>query len=160
MELNWELKACASIFTPTCTPTFTPAFSPYPLRVAVELPAGSVDEVLQPVVRRAVDVGDVEREDDVVAALFERTLRYVDEAQLVLARQLLVALADVGGNGDRCPAELRREAVALVVGKLLGHGIDGFHELVCLLPALKVAERAGRSLGVKVGVKVGVIGGS
>ena len=158
MELNWELKACASIFTPTCTPTFTPAFSPYSFGVAVELPAGSVDEVLQAVVRRLVDVLDVEREDDVVSAFLERPLRDVHESQLVGLRQLLVALADVGGYGDRRPAELRREAVTLVVGEGFRHSVNLLDELVSFLPAFKVAERAGRSLGVKVGVKVGVIG--
>ena len=85
-------------------------------------------------------VAYVVREDDVIAALFQRALRDVEEPEFIGFRQLAITLGYVGRDADRCPLELRHQCELLVVGEHLLGLVEGQYELMRFLPSANFSE--------------------
>src|SRR6516165_5721148 len=72
-------------------------------------------------------------EDQVVAALLQRTLCDVQEPSFLGWTAFAKALSNVGGYGNRGPAHLMGQPKLLSIGKRFGESINCQHELIRLL---------------------------
>src|SRR5215471_18257665 len=79
-------------------------------------------------------------EDQVVAALLQRTLCDVQEPSFLGWTAFAKALSNVGGYGNRGPAHLMGQPKLLSIGKRFGESINCQHELMRLLPYHQIPE--------------------
>jgi hypothetical protein len=92
-----------------------------------------------------VAVAEVPGQDEVVAALLERSLGDVHEARLVLLATSSEPFRDIGWDRNCCPAQLHRQAIRLVPRETRREGIDCQHKSVGLLPYHQIAKGSCRS---------------
>jgi len=88
---------------------------------------------------RIIEIGEIMREGEQGVQFAYRALGDSQESDVVRARVAAVALGDVGGNGDRRAAQLRREPEQLTPGKRTGLSIHLQDKRVRLLPYCELA---------------------
>jgi hypothetical protein len=79
-------------------------------------------------------------EDQVIAALLQRTLCNIQESSFLGVTAFAKALSDVGGYRNRGPAHLMGQPKLLPIGKRFRESINRQHERMCFLPDQHIAE--------------------
>ena len=79
-------------------------------------------------------------EDQVVAALLQRTLCDIQESSFLGVTASAKALSNIGGYGYRGPAHLMGQSKLLSIGKRFRESINPQHEGMRLLPDQQIAE--------------------
>jgi hypothetical protein len=79
-------------------------------------------------------------ETRIKSALFQRTLRNIEESELIPNAALPKALSDICGNRNRGAAKLARQSEAFVTWKFFCFPINAKHRLMRLLPNQKITK--------------------
>src|SRR5207247_3291487 len=82
----------------------------------------------------SVSITEILRQDQIVAALLQRSLRQVHEAGLVQSAAPPESLGDVGRNRYCRPPHLRRQAISFLSREASRESVDGQYELMRFAP--------------------------
>ena len=93
--------------------------------------------------RSRIGVSEIMGQNEIVLALFERTLSDVEVPNLVGRTSLLESLGDIRGDRDRRAPELRTQTIDFRSRECFSGFVDGQHERMRLLPYDQISEALG-----------------